>query len=247
MKSFEVKLTNEMARLTCYVHDKSVEMQNADIRPAMLVLPGGGYRMCSDREADPVALAYLAEGFNAFILRYTVGTDEPVSKAFDDADEAVAYLHANAGELNIDVNRLAVVGFSAGGHLAARLSVFGKIKPAAAILGYPAIIADIGKRLNKEFPELCANADNTTPPTFIFTTRDDAVVAVKNSLQYAEALDRAGVGFELHIYASGAHGLSMAKPYTSSGKAAMVNADVSGWFALSVNWLHKILGDFSYK
>jgi len=119
MKAFTKNLTN--STITGYIHEKSGEMPNADIRPAVLVFPGGGYMMCSDREADPVALAYLAEGYNAFILRYTVGIDEPVSKSFADADEAMAYLHSNAGELNIDKDKIAVVGFSAGGHLAACL------------------------------------------------------------------------------------------------------------------------------
>ena len=243
MKAFIKNLTN--STITEYIHDKSGEMPNTDIRPAVLVFPGGGYMMCSDREADPVALAYLAEGYNAFILRYTVGIDEPVSKSFADADEAMAYLHSNAGELNIDKDKIAVVGFSAGGHLAAWLSNHGKIKPQAAVLGYPAILAESGKMLRKEFPELCEKVSKNTPPTFIFTTRNDTVVAADHSLQYAMVLNKAKVGYELHIFSDGLHGLSMARTFTSSGNAKMVNDDVAQWFGLSVRWLKSILGDFA--
>jgi len=244
MNSFKIQLNSNNATLTGYIHDKSREMPNTDIRPAVLVFPGGGYMMCSDREADPIALSYLAEGYNTFILRYSVGVDVPVSKAFEDADDAMGYLLENAEDLNIDVNKIAVIGFSAGGHLTAWLSNYGKVKPCAAILGYPAILAASGKFLGKEFPELCDKVDENTPETFIFTTRDDALVVVDHALQYALALDRAKVGFELHVFASGTHGLSLAKSHTSSGKPAMVNEDVAEWFGLSVRWLKRVLGDF---
>ena len=73
------------ATLTCYVQEPSPELTTAAVRPAVLILPGGGYFMTSDREAEPVALAYLAEGFNAFVLRYSVGAESPFSMSFADA------------------------------------------------------------------------------------------------------------------------------------------------------------------
>ena len=77
------------ATLTCYLQDPSTAMPNTEIRPAALIFPGGGYQYCSDREAEPVALAYLAEGYNAFVLRYTVGTSCPLDKALQDAQAAI--------------------------------------------------------------------------------------------------------------------------------------------------------------
>ena len=82
MKTFTKNFTNQNVILTAYIHDRSREMPNTDIRPAVLVFPGGGYMFCSDREADPVALAYLAEGYNTFILRYSVGIGIPAASAF---------------------------------------------------------------------------------------------------------------------------------------------------------------------
>jgi acetyl esterase/lipase len=245
MKAFIKNLTNAKSTLTCYVHDKSGELPNAAIRPAMLVFPGGGYMACSDREADPIALAYLAKGYNAFVLRYSVGAKEPASNAFDDACEAIVYLHENAGDLNIDKDKIAVIGFSAGGHLAAWLSVFGKVKPNASILGYPCILPELGKMMGKELPDICGNVSTDTPPAFIFHTRNDKLVPVAHSLAYASALDNAKVGFALHIFADGSHGLSLAEPFTSSGSIDLVSADVAQWFELSVKWLKQVLGDFT--
>ena len=237
-------MSNDNVILTAYIHDRSREMPNVDIRPAVLVLPGGGYMFCSDREADPVAFAWLAEGYNTFILRYSVGLGIPVADAFSDAEEAIAYLHGNARDLNIDKEKIAVIGFSAGGHLAAWLSTYGAIKPAASILGYPCTLPEIGKLMGKELPDLCEKVDGTTPPTFIFATRNDPVVPIRHSLMYANALDKAGAPFEMHIFGEGAHGLSLAKTHTSSGEASLVNADMASWFGLSASWLRGVLGDF---
>lgn len=242
MNIFTVQLTNKGASLTGYVYEQNEELPNTRIRPAVLVFPGGAYMLCSSREADPVALAYLAEGYHAFVLRYTVGSDEPAEKSFSDASEAIEYLYKHADEMCIDKNKIAVVGFSAGGHLAAWLGVYGQVKPAATILGYPCILIETGERLGKDLPELCGKVDCNTPPAFIFSTRNDPLVPVAHSLRYADALDQAKVDFELHIFGDGEHALSLAKPFTSGGNEKLVNADVAQWFQLSINWLARIFG-----
>ena len=119
MKIITVTLAPNQAVLTCYLQDQSPKMPNAAIRPAMLVVPGGGYQYCSDREGEPVALAYMAQGFNAFVLRYTADATTPIDKALQDGAAAMDYLRANAAELEIDPQQIAAVGFSAGGHLVA--------------------------------------------------------------------------------------------------------------------------------
>lgn len=121
MKYFVEKLTNENVALTGYIHDVSEELSNAKQRPAVLIFPGGGYFNCSDREAEPVALAYLAAGYQAFVLKYSVGKEKTFEQAFFDAKEAFSYLKNHAEELCIRKDKIAVAGFSAGGHLAAAL------------------------------------------------------------------------------------------------------------------------------
>jgi acetyl esterase/lipase len=123
-------------------------------RDAMLILPGGGYEvMCAEHEGEPVALAYMNEGCNAFVLRYSIKEKATFPRPLCDVSLAVSYIRAHAKEFNINPNRIFVVGFSAGGHLAATLGVmwdlpevreltgiaYGENKPAGVILGYPLI------------------------------------------------------------------------------------------------------------
>ena len=122
MKITQIPMGAHNAQLTCYLQDPCTEMPALDRCPAILIFPGGAYAFCSDREADPVALAFLNAGYNAFVLRYSVSQNCPVEEvytnAFAEAQEAMDYLHQNAGDLHIDPEQIAVVGFSAGGHLA---------------------------------------------------------------------------------------------------------------------------------
>lgn len=243
MKTFEKELSGEKVILTAYLHDISLELGNTNTRPAVLIFPGGGYMMCSDREAEPVAFAFLAEGYNAFVLRYTVGKDS-CAKALEDAEEALELLRQKAGEWNIYPDKIVCVGFSAGGHLAASLGTMGRVRPNALILGYPCILEKIGQWLGQPIPGVDTKVDSTTPPSFLFSTRKDSLVPVDHTLTFAAALNKAGVDFEIHIFQEGAHGLSLSKPLTADGKESMVNAAFSQWLPLSVAWLKTLWGDF---
>ena len=105
MKFFEIKLTNALANLTVYLPDSSKEMPQSAVKPGVLVIPGGGYSFCSDREAEPVALAFAGKGYAAFVLRYTIGTEYDFSMPFADVNEAMKIIHDNAQEWNVDKNR----------------------------------------------------------------------------------------------------------------------------------------------
>ena len=219
MKIITVTLAPNQAVLTCYLQDQSPKMPNAAIRPAMLVVPGGGYQYCSDREGEPVALAYMAQGFNAFVLRYTADATTPIDKALQDGAAAMDYLRANAAELEIDPQQIAAVGFSAGGHLVASLTVAGR-----------------------QEPDLHALVDDDTPPTFLFATQGDALVPVKNSLVFADALADHSIPFALHIFPTGAHGISLATACTSGPEASRVNPATAQWLPMSVDFLQKLWG-----
>lgn len=246
MRSEVIYLNKEKeVTLTTYLLDDSREFTNIKVRPAILVLPGGGYTMCSDREAEPVALSYVSEGYHAFILRYSIGDNAKWPNPLNDAEKALELIRANSKDWGIDPDKIAVIGFSAGGHLAAALSTIGRIKPNAIILGYPCILEEIGAILANPVPGLDDKVSHTTPPTFIFTTRDDSLVPARNTIRFMEALDKACVPFESHIFYSGAHGISLAKPHTSSGFIHNVNRNIAQWFEMSVEWLKQVLGDYS--
>lgn len=238
-----VDLAPNGATLTCYIQHNSWEMPTADIRPAMLVIPGGGYVMCSDREAEPIALAYLTEGFNAFVLRYSVGC-QSWQRAYEDGVASVRYIRENAASLHIDPHKIAAIGFSAGGHLAACLGTMGPDRPDALILGYPVILPEMGPPMGLEIPDASAGVDWTTPPSFLFASSDDGCVPVENSLSFAQSLAKNAVYFEMHVYLHAGHGFSTGKAAHANGNPANAVPDTQDWVRDSVRFLHHVFGDF---
>jgi len=252
--------------LKVYIPDKSRELHDFP-RPMVLIFPGGGYGFCSDREAEPIALSYNAAGFNAAVLRYSIAEHSGYPAPLADASKAVKFIRDNAERFHTDKDKIAVCGFSAGGHLAAWLGTKwndkeiqkaagvenDENKPNALILGYPVIsgrepthngsINNLLKSVPDEEKEsvrnlICCeeNVGEHTPPAFIFHTADDAAVPVIGALNFARALSRNKIPFEIHVYRSGSHGLSLANYVTAKSKNS-INADVEGWFDLSVKWI----------
>ena len=128
---------NRNVTLTAYFADDSC----AKDRPAVLVIPGGGYRVLSEVEAEPPALAFRRAGFHAFVLQYTVGERCHWPLPLEDYEEAMELIEQNAGKWHIDTSRIIVAGFSAGGHLAACAATTAQHRPAAAVLAYPVIFS----------------------------------------------------------------------------------------------------------
>lgn len=221
--------------LECICLDLPFDSEREWKRPAVIVVPGGGYAMTSEREATVVASAFFARGFQAFVLRYKTATDG-VAYPEELLELAAAFDHVrkNAKKYSVNADEVFAVGFSAGGHLVADLSnehmlveeKYGKpldCKPTAVGLCYPVIYRDghVGSfdNLLKHLPdekkaELCnsLNMDERvsadTSPAFIWSTFEDQVVSCENALRYALAMKKAGVRFALHVYPFGAHGLA---------------------------------------
>lgn len=228
---------------------------------AVIVLPGGSYMgLASILEGREVADWFAARGFTAFVLRYRVGKKYLLPVPLIDARRAVQLVRARARDYHIAPNRITVVGFSAGGHLAAlsgTQSVPGdpqaedpiervSSKPDFLVLGYPWIgaispntahltyckLADLldtpgrCEEMQKAYsPDLFVTRD--TPPTFIYHTTTDQTVPVEQALSFYEALIKAGVSAEMHIFAYGPHGSGL-----GSGDPAL-----DQWPNLLENWL----------
>ena len=118
MKFVEHKLATG-AMLTGYLRDETTEMPSYNTRPAVLILPGGGYRYCSPREADPVAVQFLQAGYHVFTLIYSTDHAPLLWQPLTEAASAILYLRRNAADLRIAADKITIVGFSAGAHLAA--------------------------------------------------------------------------------------------------------------------------------
>ncbi len=238
-------------------------------RPCMLICPGGGYCMCSQREAEPIALHFLPEGYNVFILTYSVNPNRFPTQLREVA-AAMELIYKNADEWNCDTSKIAIIGFSAGGHLAAHYStmydckevreMFPESKPVnASVLSYPVITADpkyahlgsfdviTGKspeeRTEEEINYFSCdrNVKESTPPAFLWHMSGDNGVPVENSLLYSAALSKYKIPFELHIYPKGWHGSSTCDRQTCDDTSNEFLSHSAAWLDNLKKWL-KLIG-----
>lgn len=243
MNSFVLNLTNEGVTLTCYIPDCCEKTPYMSERPAVLILPGGGYRFCSDREAEPIAFDFLAKGYAAFVLRYSVNENAEFPKPLDDAQEALKIIRTNAGKWHIISDRIAAVGFSAGGHLCAALAAMADERPDASVLIYPCILNDVSKVLPFKIPDITEYVDESTVPCFIACSREDTVVPVRHSLRLADKLEEYGISFEMHVFSTGNHGFADAsRTVFSKDSDYEYNKHAAVWVDLCVLWLEKTFG-----
>ena len=229
---------NRNVTLTAYIQEVDGEY-GFSRRPAMLVIPGGGYAMCSDREADPVAMAYLKAGYQAFVLRYTCTPKGKWPLPLEDYEQAMARIEEHAEEWHLDKSRIAVVGFSAGGHLAACAATVAEHKPAAAVLVYPAILKDICDMCQPGMPYPHEHVTAQTCPCFLVAARDDRTVDISNTLRMELALAEKGVAFESHIYSYGGHGFSTGEDWINTNS---VCPRLPRWVPDSIEWLGEVMG-----
>lgn len=231
-------------------------------RPAVVILPGGGYYYCCDREGEPVAIAYMNAGFHAFVLNYSTGPKAAGFAPMHDVSWAIGLLRERAEEWNIDPDRIALCGFSAGGHLALGSSILAENKPNAMILGYPCVeIPNVqGAEYMLHFlsgKEVLTDADyadynfipqitKDAPPVFLMATAEDPLTQT-GALQVANTYGRLGLVYEMHIFQFGAyHGYSLGNEVSADGCSWKLNPDFGNWFNLSVSWLKRIFGELEF-
>lgn len=242
MNYFTHPVGTRSATLTGYVQHTGSDLPHLETCPAVLICPGGGYAYCSDREAEPVALAFLNAGYNAFVLRYTVSATCPGGEVFAnalaEAEESLTYLKDHAAELHIDPDKIAVLGFSAGGHLTAALGTMGRVRPAALLLGYGVYHVD-GGIMAVTMPDLLEKIDAQTPPSFLFATQGDRQVPATQSMEFATRLAAEKIPYELHIFAYGDHGASLGTPSVTAPRC-QPNPDFAAWFPMALRFLDHI-------
>lgn len=205
---------------------------------AVLILPGGSYRHLSAAEGEGYAGIFRLWGLHSFVCNYRLGTEGHRHPAMlEDAARAMRYIRMHAEEFGLDPEKIAVVGSSAGGHLAANLLTrfdegtpdssdpLERIssRPDLGILCYPVITMNdlthkpsrthlLGETPSQALIDSVSaelHVKPTTPPCFVWHTHDDPAVPVENALLFSDALRKRRVPFELHIYQDGSHGLGM--------------------------------------
>ena len=238
-------------------------LKGAEKRPAVLVLPGSGYKQCSPREAEALAIRFNAAGYHSFVLWYSCAPRKHPVPILD-CGRAITIIRENAEEWLVNPEKLAMLGFSAGGHLALSQTIFQKndfaivpgINPDLSranflLLGYPVITSGpfrnkgsfdnlLGENPAPDLLKLLSlenQINSDLPPVFLWHTYTDAAVPVENALLLATALRQAGIPLEMHIFPDGRHGLSLAIPETMAGEPENVNLHAAQWFDLCLNWL----------
>lgn len=246
-------LCEKMPTLTAYLPEKKTS------NGAVVVCPGGGYEMLAEHEGKGYAEFLAENGYTAFVLEYRVAPHKFPLPLLD-ARRAVRLVRHNAEKYGIDKNKVAIMGSSAGGHLAALTSTYYEpiefegtdeidgedFVPNAQILCYPVIkllgkgVAHLGSGKNllgEALPDMGEElspdliATARTPKAFIWHTFSDDCVNVINSLDYAKSLKMAGGSVECHIYPEGWHGMGLAKEDDRIAK------HLNSWNELLIKWL----------
>lgn len=245
------------ATLEGYILDCEITFGQETKRPAVLVCPGGGYVYCSPREGELVALAYASKGIHAFVLRYSTKFNAAGFKPLQEVSWAIGYIREHAQEWNIDPEKIAVCGFSAGGHLALSSGLLAENKPNAMILGYPAVQipnlpgADYllkvltGKQTvtdqDSKDLSLVDKITKEAPPVFLVATAEDYLTSF-GALPVVNRYSQLGLPYEAHIFQHGPHGYSTADVAAANGSEGLVNDSVAHWLQLSVDWMMRIFG-----
>lgn len=239
-----------------YVHD-----EDDDARPALLVVPGGGYDHLSPNEAENVAVRFYHLGYQAFVLNYTVDSTKsfPLKhQPLKDISRAVRLLRKNADKYRIYESKVVVCGFSAGGHLAASLCVHYKDvedpefadfsnRPDGAILSYPVItssthahkrsfevlLGPLATMDDLRYYSIEKQVTEDMVPSFIWCTAQDENVPIDNSLVMAKAMREKKVPYALHIYSEGLHGINLGE---GQGKYGPI-PEVQSWPELADSFL----------
>lgn len=246
-----------------YLEVYAADKLNGFVRNAILIIPGGGYSaVCSEREGEPIAMAFMPHGYNAFVLHYSV-EKKPFPVQLIEASKAIKHIRDNAELYNINPEKVFTVGFSAGGHLAASLGTmwdkkeiydeidmpFGYNKPNGMMLIYPVISAkyhllSFKNLLLDECPtqdklHMCSienNISENSAPAYIIHSSNDQIVDVKNSLVLADKMAEQGIKFEMHIYPDAPHGVALGNEITKCGEEKWCNPSIAQWVKNAVMW-----------
>ena len=231
MKMFHMDVPgSKEATFDGYILDTYTTLGQYTKRPAVLVIPGGGYVYCARSEGEPVAMAFAARGFHTFVLRYSTGFEAAGFRPLEEVSWAIGYIREHAEEWNLDAEKIVSCGFSAGGHLALSSGLLAENKPNGMILSYPAVAMPnipganfmlkllMGKENvtdeDAERVNLLTKVTEKAPAMFLVATAEDMLTQF-GALPLVNAYASKGLAYEVHIFQHGPHGYSLADETTA--------------------------------
>lgn len=241
------------APVTLYLHEDHDRLAAHKTRPALIICAGGCYSRLSPREKDPAALVFAAMGYQTLLLEYSTGERAGGLRPLNELAQTVKTVRERAEEWHIEPEHVGVLGFSAGGHLAASLGVLWHelglgeaCRPDALVLAYPVITT--GEFAHRESADNVSGGDEKLrallslenhvsaymPPTFVWHCTGDESVPVENTLLLTAAMQRAAVPYECHLFSGGAHGISVC-----NREVETPNAACAAWVGLCKTWLNE--------
>lgn len=235
MQITTVNLPEENAYLDIYQSASTVSL------PGIVIIPGGSYNQIKDRDSERVAITLATQAFESFVVRYPVLEHKDYQAAKRAVAQAFDYIIDHAAALHVDVQRLGVLGFSAGGQLAAAYSCLPGSHARFAALGYPVIQPLIDDRMGVTTENVATLVSFQTPPTFIWgSINDDLTPYLDHINVYVTALAKHGVSFELHEFSTGNHGMALANRYTGIVNRDRVDKHLAKWFPLFLEWFAQL-------
>lgn len=224
--------------LTTYIHDNFGAYGTENGRGAIIVLPGGAFAFLAPNEGEPVAVTFLQKGFNTFVLEYTVGDDCKYPDVLIECSKAIQVVRDNAESWNIDLHRIALMGFSAGACLAG---------VSATQWNAPEFVNPGASQFPKSCPpqlDMIHYVGEHVCPLFVWHNQKDRYVPVRNALMIAEKMCELKIPVELHLYTGGEHGMSVANELSYRNKEEMrlsrENPNISLWVDMAANWLKSL-------
>lgn len=229
-----IQLTQPYSYLDIYHSDTTVPL------PGLVIIPGGSYTKVADRDSERVAVTFASQAFQTFVVRYPVVEHRSYQNAKIAIDQAFEYLVGHAQELDLDPQQLGIIGFSAGGQLAAAYSNRPDTKARFAALGYPVIQPLIDKRMGVTTENVAELINDQTPETFIWGSINDELTPYLDHIAiYAQALAKHHVKFELHEFATGNHGMALANYYTRIVNRNRTDNHLAKWYPLFLEWFKR--------
>ncbi len=236
MEIKNVALTQPYSSLDIYQSRSDVKL------PGIVIIAGGSYNKIQERDSERVAVTFATHAFQAFVVQYPVEEHKNYQDAKKAIEQAFTYIVSHDNELQVDLDKLGIIGFSAGGQLAADYGNEPNTRAKFVALGYPVIQPTLDDRMGVTTTDVSKTVTVKTPPTFVWGSINDGLTPFLDHIHvYAAALARNQVPFEIHEFATGNHGISLANKYTAIVNRDRADRHMAKWLPLFLEWFKDIV------